>query len=37
MKKNSEIWSSAGDVIRHSGERSGLMREDIEFSHSQRP
>jgi hypothetical protein len=37
VEKNSEVWSSAGNVIRHGSEGGGLMREDIEFSHSHRP
>jgi hypothetical protein len=36
VKKNGKVWSLASDVIRHGGEGGGLMREDIEFSHSHR-
>ncbi len=36
MKMNGQIGDSAGDIIRHSGEGSGTVRQDIEFSHSHR-
>jgi hypothetical protein len=37
VEKDGKVWSASGDVIRYGCEGGGLMREDIEFSHSHRP
>jgi hypothetical protein len=34
VEKNGQVWSSALQFIRHRSEGGGVVREDIEFSHS---
>jgi hypothetical protein len=36
VEKNGQVWSSALQFIRHRSEGGGVVRKDIEFSHSHR-